>query len=170
MTVVKARLVGSVLCALAMALSGHAPAQDEAVAGESAHVTPAQPDAPEGEDGPATQTLKPTGPLPLNGLIVDRTITMIGKTFYQQFSQRRLDSVILSNTNLVINERPSARWGSIVWVAEGNSILYQATLTPRLSDVDQYAAAAVGQVEQLILRRKVMQALEQNGDLADDEW
>jgi len=130
-----------------------------------------QTDAPESEDGPAAaQTLKPSEPSPLNGLVVDRTITMVGKTFYQQFSQRRLDSVVLNNTNLVIHERPSARWGSLVWVAEGNRILYRATLPPRLSDIDQYAQAAVEQVEDLVLRRKVMQALDRNGDLADDEW
>lgn len=166
----KAQVLGSVLGAIVLVASWHAWGQDEAIGGESVGRPPVQTDAPEGEDGPATKTLKPTGPIPLSGLVVDRTVTMIGKTFYQQFSQRRLDSVILSSTNLVINERPSARWGSIVWVAEGNSILYQATLTPRLSDVDQYAAAAVAQVEQLILRRKVMQALDHNGDLADDEW
>ncbi|KXS38246.1 MAG: curli production assembly/transport component CsgE [Halomonadaceae bacterium T82-2] len=140
-------------------------------ADSAAPATGQQSDAPESADGPATsQTLKPSEPSPLNGLVVDRTITMVGKTFYQQFSQRRLDSVVLNNTNLVIHERPSARWGSLVWVAEGNRILYRATLPPRLSDIDQYAQAAVEQVEDLVLRRKVMQALDRNGDLADDEW
>lgn len=157
------RLALCLLClSIAPAFAGTEPATP---------ATGPQSDAPESADGPATsRTLKPREPSPLNGLVVDRTITMIGKTFYQQFSQRRLDSIVLNNTNLVIHERPSARWGSIVWVAEGNRILYQATLPPRLSDVDQYARAAVEQVEQLVLRRKVMQALDRNGDLAGDEW
>jgi|GEM_PF-534619 curli production assembly/transport component CsgE len=105
----------------------------------------------------------------LNGVLVDRTITMIGKTFYRQFSQLSMESTILSNANLSIHERPSARWGSQVWVSEGNKIIFEATLSPRLSDVDQYAEAAVEQVEQLIIQRKVMDALQQNEDLADEE-
>lgn len=127
-------------------------------------------DRPQSEDGPASNPAMPSGEPVLTGLLVDRTVTMIGKTFFQQFSQLRLDSVILSNTGLVINERPSARWGSIVWVAEGNRILFEATLPPRLSDVDEYAKAAVDQVEQMVLKRKVMQALQQDQDLADDEF
>lgn len=105
----------------------------------------------------------------LSGVLVDRTITMIGKTFYRQFSQLSMESTILSNANLSIHERPSARWGSLVWVSEGNKIIFEATLSPRLSDVDQYAEAAVEQVEQMVIQRKVLDALQQNEDLADEE-
>ncbi|HSP57611.1 MAG TPA: CsgE family curli-type amyloid fiber assembly protein [Halomonas sp.] len=105
----------------------------------------------------------------LSGVLVDRTITMIGKTFYRQFSQLSMESTILSNANLSIHERPSARWGSLVWVSEGNNIIFEATLSPRLSDVDQYAEAAIEQVEQMVIQRKVMDALQQNEDLADEE-
>ncbi len=105
----------------------------------------------------------------LNGVLVDRTITMIGKTFYRQFSQLSMESTIISNANLSIHERPSARWGSLVWVSEGNKIIFEATLSPRLSDVDQYVEAAVEQVEQMVIQRKVMDALQQNEDLADEE-
>ncbi|WP_136065026.1 CsgE family curli-type amyloid fiber assembly protein [Modicisalibacter radicis] len=130
-----------------------------------------QNDTPEGKDGPVLDdSYKPHSSASLSGLLIDRTITMIGKTFFRQFSQRRLDSLLLSDVSLIVHERPSARWGSLIWIAEDNRILYQATLPPRLSDVDQYATAAVEQVEQLHLQRKIMQALENNGDLAGDEW
>ncbi|MEC9482597.1 MAG: CsgE family curli-type amyloid fiber assembly protein, partial [Halomonas sp.] len=119
-------------------------------------------DRPESEDGPASESLDPEAEPALRGLLIDRTVTMIGKTFFQQFSQLRLDSPILSATSLTVYERPSARWGSIVWVTEGNRPLFQATLPPRLSEVDQYARAAVEQTEQLVLQRKVMQALQQS--------
>lgn len=105
----------------------------------------------------------------MSGVLVDRTITMIGKTFYRQFSQLSMESTILSNANLSIHERPSARWGSLVWISEGTKIIFEATLSPRLSDVDQYAEAAVEQVEQMVIQRKVMDALQQNEDLADEE-
>ncbi|WP_104203144.1 CsgE family curli-type amyloid fiber assembly protein [Billgrantia saliphila] len=105
----------------------------------------------------------------LAGVVVDRTITMMGKTFYRRFSQLSADSHILTRTTLSINERPDARWGSQVWVAENNRILFQATLPPRLSDIDRYAEAAVEQVEQLLVQRSIMEALESDPDLADEE-
>lgn len=105
----------------------------------------------------------------LSGVLVDRTITMIGKTFYRQFSQLSMESGILSNANLSIHERPSARWGSLIWISEGNKIIFEATLSPRLSDVDQYAEAAIEQVEQMVIQSKVMDALQKNEDLADEE-
>ncbi|MFQ3788643.1 CsgE family curli-type amyloid fiber assembly protein [Halomonas sp. A29] len=105
----------------------------------------------------------------LSGVIVDRTITMMGKTFYRRFSQLSVESHILSSTTLSVHERPDARWGSQVWVSENNRILFQATLPPRLSDIDRYAEAASEQVEQLLVQRSIMQALESDPDLADDE-
>ncbi|MGC3874123.1 CsgE family curli-type amyloid fiber assembly protein [Halomonas sp. GXIMD04776] len=157
------------LMGLQQAQAESIPAPNEAVQPAEAGIPASADDRPEGDDGPASETLTPAEPA-LTGLLVDRTITMIGKTFFQRFSQLRLDSVILSNTSLAIHERPSARWGSIVWVSEGTRILFEATLPPRLSDVDQYAEAAVGQVEQLVLKSKVSQALQSDGDLADDEF
>ncbi|KAA0010923.1 hypothetical protein F0A17_15760 [Billgrantia pellis] len=105
----------------------------------------------------------------LSGVIVDRTITMMGKTFYRRFSQLSVESHILTRTTLSIHERPDARWGSQVWVAENNRILFQATLPPRLSDIDRYAEAAIEQVEQLLIQRSIMEALGSDPDLADEE-
>lgn len=105
----------------------------------------------------------------LSGMTIDRTITMLGKTFYRRFSQLGLESQMLSNTILSIHERPDARWGSQVWVSENNRIVFQATLPPRLSDIDRYAEAAVEQVEQLLIQRRIIQALDSDPDLADEE-
>ncbi|MDW5375925.1 CsgE family curli-type amyloid fiber assembly protein [Halomonas sp. HP20-15] len=159
-----------VLLVAAMTLTTAAGAQDVTVP-DPQRAASAQNDNPEGADGPVlNDAYKPHGAANLSGLLIDRTVTMIGKTFFRQFSQIRLDSLLLSDISLTVHERPSARWGSLIWITEDNRILYQATLPPRLSDVDQYATAAVEQVEQLHLQRKIMQALDNNGDLAGDEW
>lgn len=166
LTALTALLAGTIT----VLLTATAWAQD-ASAPDAQHIASEQNDAPEGEDGPKLDdSYKPHGSTSLSGLLMDRTVTMIGKTFFRQFSQKRLDSLVLSDISLTVHERPSARWGSLIWITEGNRILYQATLPPRLSDVNQYADAAVEQVEQLYLQRKIMQALDNNGDLAGDEW
>jgi len=105
----------------------------------------------------------------ISGVVVDRTITMAGKTFFRQFSQLSLDNPIIGNANIAIHERPSARWGSQIWITEGNNIIFEATMPPRLSEIDDYVEAAIEQVEELLIRRTIIQALESDPDLADEE-
>ncbi|MGJ7456557.1 CsgE family curli-type amyloid fiber assembly protein [Halomonas sp. MA07-2] len=105
----------------------------------------------------------------ISGVIVDRTITMTGKTFFRQFSQLSLDRPVIGNANLAIHERPSARWGSQIWITEGNRIIFEATMPPRLSEIDDYVEIAIEQVENLVIQRTIMQALENDPDLADEE-
>jgi curli production assembly/transport component CsgE len=105
----------------------------------------------------------------IQGVIVDRTITMTGKTFFRQFSQLSLDRPVIANANLAIHERPSARWGSQVWITEGNRVIFEATMPPRLSDIDEYVDIAIEQVEELIIRQTILEALDSDPDLADEE-
>ncbi|WP_445005236.1 CsgE family curli-type amyloid fiber assembly protein [Halomonas mongoliensis] len=105
----------------------------------------------------------------IQGVIVDRTITMTGKTFYRQFSQLSLERAIIGNANLAIHERPSARWGSQIWITQGNRILFEATMPPRLSDIDDYVEFAIDQVEELIIRQTLIEALDSDPDLAEEE-
>ncbi len=71
-------------------------------------------------DGPEIQG-RSTGSSELTGIMVDRTITMAGKTFYRAFSQRAMDNVIIGNATITIQERlmldGAVRYGS--WKAAG---------------------------------------------------
>lgn len=60
-------------------------------------------------DGPEVQG-STNGGSELTGVMVDRTITMAGKTFYRAFSQRAMDNLIIGNATITIKERPDARW------------------------------------------------------------
>ncbi|TDB02884.1 CsgE family curli-type amyloid fiber assembly protein [Halomonas marinisediminis] len=103
------------------------------------------------------------------GVLIDRTITMTGKTFFRQFSQLSLARPIISEANLAVYERPSARWGSQVWITLDNQVVFEATMPPRLSDVDDYVEVAIEQVEQRVIRKSILQALDNDPDLADEE-
>ena len=150
--------------------SAFAQSAPEAVRPEVSVASEEQQARRQGEDGVAIQRTRPTLSDGLSGVMIDRTMTMIGKTFFRQFSQQRLDSPAIRNTSLSIHERPSARWGSLIWITEGNNVLYEATLPPRLNDVDMYASAAVSSVSDQFLRRKVMEALRNDPDMAGDEF
>ena len=110
-----------------------------------------------------------TGSSELTGIMVDRTITMAGKTFYRAFSQRAMDNVIIGNATITIQERPDARWGSQVWVMEGNRMYFRTQLSPRISEADRVAGDAVKIVEDALLQQQLSAALTSDRDLGKEE-
>lgn len=121
-----------------------------------------------GPDGAEVE--QPThGGSELTGVMVDRTITMAGKTFYRAFSQRAMDNLIIGNATITINERPDARWGSQIWVMEGNQMHFRTQLSPRISEADRTAGEAVQTVEEALLRQQLSSALSSDKDLGSEE-
>ena len=124
------------------------------------------------EEGSATEELNRQfylGEPGLSGIVTDRTVTLQGREFYRQFTQKSLDSIIVSETSLSVHERPDARWGSQVWISRNNSILFQATLPPRISDIEAYAEAALEQVQRILVQDTIIRAIGNDPDLADEE-
>ncbi|MHB0775012.1 CsgE family curli-type amyloid fiber assembly protein [Halomonas sp. WWR20] len=104
----------------------------------------------------------------LRGILVDRTITLAAKTFFSRFAQMRLYAPGLLDASLTIHERPSARWGSLIWITEGDDILYRTSLSPRLSTIDDDVKQAITAVQEQVVRKRLMDALQPNQDLAGD--
>ena len=119
-------------------------------------------------DGPEVRG-NTNGGSELTGVMVDRTITMAGKTFYRAFSQRAMDNLIIGNATITINERPDARWGSQVWVMEGNRMYFRTQLSPRINEADRAAGEAVQTVEEALLRQQLASALTSDKDLGKEE-
>ncbi|HSP31088.1 MAG TPA: CsgE family curli-type amyloid fiber assembly protein [Halomonas sp.] len=119
-------------------------------------------------DGPEVQS-STNGSSELTGVMVDRTITMAGKTFYRAFSQRAMDNLIIGNATITINERPDARWGSQIWVMEGNQMHFRTQLSPRINEADRAAGEAVQTVEEALLRQQLASALTSDKDLGKEE-
>lgn len=105
----------------------------------------------------------------LSGVIIDRTLTMAGRTFYRSFSQAAMRDPIVSGAELTVSERPDPRWGSQLWIAERNQIYFSTQLSPRISEADRYADEAVRVVQEAILRRRIAQSLQPSLDLSDEE-
>ena len=119
-------------------------------------------------DGPALQR-QPNNSSELTGVMVDRTITMAGKTFYRAFSQQSMDNRLIGNATLTISERPDARWGSQIWVMEGNRMYFRTQLSPRINEADRTAGEAVKIVEEALLRHQLTSALTSDKDLGKEE-
>lgn len=121
----------------------------------------------ESPDGPAVQP-SPTGS-ELTGVMVDRTVTMAGKTFYRAFSQQAMGNPIIGNATITIRERPDARWGSQLWIMEGNRMYFRTQLSPRINEADRAAKEAVQVVEKALLRQRIKAAITSDKDLGSKE-
>nr|MBF0682605.1 curli production assembly protein CsgE [Pseudomonas sp.] len=104
----------------------------------------------------------------LSGFIIDHTISRTGQEFYRYFSERITDTGDL-DFNLVVKERPSARWGVLIWVEQDGTLLYRQFMQPSLSDVRDTAYAAADFVIESINRRKIEALFTDPIDLAEDE-
>lgn len=102
------------------------------------------------------------------GFILDRTISHIGHDFYRYFSERLRDTSPL-DFNLAVHERPSARWGSLVWVEYNQRQLFRSFLAPNTAELRDIAYQAADLVLEEILRSRIEEQLQDNTDLERDE-
>ncbi|WP_256214682.1 curli production assembly/transport protein CsgE [Pseudomonas sp. RL] len=104
----------------------------------------------------------------LNGFIVDHTISHIGHQFYRYFTERLRDTSRL-DFNLVVRERPSARWGSLIWVEYEQRTVYRSFLAPNTAQLQTVAYAAADQVKETVIRRRLEILLQDTTDMERDE-
>lgn len=102
------------------------------------------------------------------GFIVDDTISHIGHDFYYAFSER-LRATSPMDFNLVVRERPSARWGSLVTVEYEQRLVYRRFLAPNTVELKAEAFEAADWVRGQIVQRKLEILLQDTTDLERDE-
>jgi len=107
---------------------------------------------------------------PYVGVVTDATVTRIGHDFYNAFAAHWRDQVNAEQFSLTVHERPSARWGSLVWVEYANNQLYRAFLSPARRDYVPVAAQEASRVAyQSVVDSEVQRQLFRDPDLAQDE-
>lgn len=119
-------------------------------------------------DGPEVETGL-NGSSELTGVLVDRTLTVIGQNFYRAFSQIAMGRPIIDGATLTVHERPDARWGIKVWISTANRVYFRTQLSPRLNDVDAIAHRAIDIVEKAVLKHQISSTLNRSADLGAEE-
>ena len=106
---------------------------------------------------------------PLRGVVVNRTITVQGQEFYQFFSMRW--SYIAGDTSytLSVHERPSARWGSEIWVEYRRDRVFHMFLPPIRSETKAISQEAAELVLESIQEMELQRALFFSDDLGPEE-
>ena len=106
---------------------------------------------------------------PLTGIVINRTITVLGKDFYHYFvtAWRELDG---KNTyTITVFERPSARFGSEVWVEYRRIRMFHLFMSPARQAARETGETAARTVYESITENEVQRALFKSPDLAEEE-
>lgn len=107
--------------------------------------------------------------LDVDGLVLDRTFTRFGQGFYNEFTRLRSDEDPDARENLTIHERPTARWGSLIWITHNRKVIFKTALSPGRNQQEQSAKLAWSQVRQTLEQQKIATLFMDTFDLEHDE-
>lgn len=106
---------------------------------------------------------------PLRGLIINRTITVVGWDFYSSFSGIWQALYPTAKDTLTIIERPTAKFGSEIWVSYENQYVFHTFLSPTRSRSRAESKQAVEIVRKNVAEIDLRRKLFQDADLAPEE-
>lgn len=107
---------------------------------------------------------------PYSGVVVDSTVTFVGQEFYRSFVARWREESGVERFSVTVLERPSARWGSLVWIEYAHREVFRAILSPGRRELVRTAGQdASGIVYQRVVDLEVQRLLFRDPDLAQDE-
>jgi len=104
------------------------------------------------------------------GVVTVQTMTTAGHDFSQHFLAAWRDQDGSDQVTLAIRERPSARFGSEVWIDYSQRTVLQLRLPPARAALPELAANAVQHVWATVQRTDAERKLFHDADLAPDEF
>ncbi|HUH60078.1 MAG TPA: curli production assembly/transport protein CsgE [Candidimonas sp.] len=125
--------------------------------------------APDNDPTPPADRRKSVFDDPLAGVVVNRTVTVLGKDFYQYFTAIWRQKDVNSQFSISIHERPSARFGSEIWVQFGQKRMFHTFLPPARSATKKISAMAVNMVYDNIKNSEVERLMVKSPDLGPEE-
>jgi len=107
---------------------------------------------------------------PYSGIVVNQTITVAGQDFFQYFIAAWRDKDMVDKFEISISERPSARFGSQIWINYGQRRIFQTFLPAARSSIKPISLAAADAVYEGIVQTDVQRLLFRDPDLGADEF
>ncbi|WP_105103377.1 curli production assembly/transport protein CsgE [Microbulbifer pacificus] len=105
----------------------------------------------------------------ISGFNVDQTITRTGHDFARYMSEYRNLNYPDSDYNLTIQERPSARWGNLIWITYNDKTVFRRFISPSTNNIREMAEQASQMIHEMVLQEKVREAFTDHFDLGKDE-
>lgn len=124
-----------------------------------------EPQTPE-QNGQYEQQVRSSADLEIDGLIVDKTITKVGRDFYEVFQRQWEAPPMAKNFTIQIEELPSRGNISVVSLSVNEDKLFEQPLQPRYDVIEEVATYMVGVVYEYLVNDRLNQQLEAEGKKA----
>ena len=121
-----------------------------------------------GDNPPAIVDKRPLDDA-VRGIVTNEVVTLVGQDFYNSFVSAWRDVPLSDRYNVSIYERPSARWGSLVWVEFEHRRLFEAFLPPTRTNVRSIGERAANTTYDNLVQADLDRLLFKDQDLASDE-
>lgn len=136
--------------------------------------------------GPGKDTVAPNGHMPngakgaeingkrtladaLGGIVTNQVMTLAGQDFYSYFAEAWRDLPLTDRYVIAVRERPSARWGSLIWVEFENRRVFEQFLPPKRASLKPIAERAAAVAYDNVVQADIARLLFRDADLAADE-
>ncbi|MFC7517285.1 CsgE family curli-type amyloid fiber assembly protein [Herbaspirillum sp. GCM10030257] len=103
------------------------------------------------------------------GIVVNQTVTVAGQEFFQCFVAAWRDRDSSDRYAISVTERPSARWGSQIWIEFAQRRVFQAPLPTARVGIRALSEQATEVVAQMVADMEVERLLFREPDLGPDE-
>jgi hypothetical protein len=81
--------------------------------------------------------------LEIENLITSQVQSPIGHQFVKYFNEQWISPVGLPNMNIIVSERASPIWGSLLWIKVNENVVYRQVFSSRARDLKEAAKNAV---------------------------
>jgi curli production assembly/transport component CsgE len=105
----------------------------------------------------------------IGGIVTDDAVTLVGQDFYSAFAQAWIQMPMSERYIVSIHERPSARYGSLVWVEYEQRRVFEAFLPIARANVRPIAEGAAASALQTVMQADIARLLFHDADLGSDE-
>jgi len=106
---------------------------------------------------------------PLSGIVVNRTVTVLGNDFYQYFARAWREKDGDHRYSISVHERPSARWGSEIWIQYRQQRVFHMFLSPARQAAKEISEQAAQLVYENVVNSEIQRMLVQSQDLGEEE-
>jgi curli production assembly/transport component CsgE len=104
------------------------------------------------------------------GIVTSQPITVAGHEFCRYFIAEWLDKPDSDRYTIALRERPSARWGTQVWIEYGPRRVLQVQLPPARTELKALGENAAESAYQAIQDIERQRTFIRDADLAPDEF
>lgn len=103
------------------------------------------------------------------GVVTDQAVTVAGQDFYQYFVNAWRDKDGSERYSLAVHERPSARWGSEIWIEFAQRRVFRTYLPAARAAIKPIGEQAAEIAYQAVLQADIQRQLVNDADLGRDE-